>query len=399
MSGRARWWVLGLLLLATIINFVDRQALSLVAPVLRDELALSNTQYGTIVSAFMLGMLVGELPMGWLMDRIGPRRGLALAVLSWSLANAAHAVARTAAQFAAFRFWLGTGECGNYSGGVKVVAQHFPPAQRAFAIGVFNGGSTLGSIIAPPLLLALTMSFGWRWAFLVPSALGLVWVAVWLGTYRSPPAPLEPEAGPPPSTSELLRRRQTWALMLCRALVGPVVQLYIFWMPEYLFRARGLGLREIAAFAWIPYVFGDAGSMAGGAVSGLLMKRGVSLARARAATLLAGAALCLCSAAVAAAPTASLAIAGICVVLFGHYFLSANMFAAVSDMFPASAAARVTALTGIAGGLSGMAFPALTGVLVDHVSYTPVLLLASAMPLAGALALVALSDRFRRVSL
>ncbi len=417
---QVRWWVLGLLLTVTIINFVDRQALSLVAPLLRDSFRLSNTQYGTIVSAFMLGMLVGEFPMGWVMDRFGPRRGLSFAVIWWSIGNALHAIARSPLHFGIFRFWLGSGECGNYSGGMKVVSQWFPARERAFAIGIFNGGSTLGSIIAPPLIMALTLRFGWQTAFLVPSALGFLWVVGWLAIYHPPDrhprissAELRhisegaPSTGPhagrdaesAPSSRSLLRVRQAWGLMLCRFLVGPVVQFYVFWMPEYLYRARGLSLREIGYFAWIPFVLGDIGSMGGGYVSAVLLKRGAPLPRVRVATLLSGAGLCLASAAVALVPTAEVAIAGICLVLFGHYFLSANMFAAISDIFPTAAVARVTALTGIAGGVSGMLFPWLTGMIVDRTSYVPVLFLASVMPLAGVLVLIALGRGFRRVSL
>jgi ACS family hexuronate transporter-like MFS transporter len=397
---QVRWRILALLLLVTIINFVDRQSLSIVAPVLRNELKLSNTDYGFIVSAFLFGMLAGEFPMGWLMDRRGTRLGLSFAVLWWSLANALHAFARTKLQFASLRFWLGTGECGNYSGGMKVVAAWFPPRERALAIGIFNGGSMLGSIIAPPLLGWLTLRYGWHAAFLLPSALGAVWVALWWWQYHPPaehPGLSEAErrhistgrtaARASPPTRALLGQRQTWAIMTCRLLVGPVVQFYIFWLPEYLFRQHGFNLKAIALFAWLPFLFGDLGSIAGGWVAGRLMARGWDATRTRRATMGFGAACCLMSAAVAYSTGAAAAMAFICVVLFGHTFLSANMFASIADMFPPEAAGRVTALTGIAGGASGMVFPLVTGMLVDRVSYVPVFLLAAALPALGCLAL------------
>src|SRR5215831_2388169 len=183
---QVRWRVVALLFLATVINFVDRQTLSLVAPVLRDTFRLSNTDYGVIVAAFQFGMLVGEFPMGWLMDRIGPRIGLTLAVLSWSTANALHAAAQSVVQFRLLRFWLGTSECGNYSGGVKVVSEWFPVSERALAVGIFNGGALIGAVIAPPLVVALTLHWGWRTAFLAPSLLGMGWVVLWLPFYRPP---------------------------------------------------------------------------------------------------------------------------------------------------------------------------------------------------------------------
>jgi ACS family hexuronate transporter-like MFS transporter len=385
-----RWWILALLFVVTIVNFVDRQTLSIVAPILRDDLHLSNTDYGTILSAFQLGMAVGELPMGWLMDRRGARFGLAFAVLSWSLANALHVVAATALQFGLFRFWLGSGECGNYSGGNKIVAQWFPTRERALAIGIFNSASMLGSLIAMVSIPFITLRYGWKTAFVVPSALGAFWVIAWLTVYRKPTRDESDDRTTEslPPLRALLARRDTWALMGCRFLVGPVVQLYLYWTPEYLYRTHGLSLRAIGAFAWIPFLFGDLGSIGGGLVAGRLIARGVPVARTRRLTLLAGAGCCLASAVVAGAHTAGIAIAAICLVLLGHTFLSANMFASISDVFPSGAVARVTGLTGVAGSVSGMIFPWVTGVIVDRASYTPVFWLASLMPLAGVLALL-----------
>lgn len=397
-----RWALLGLLFLVTIVNFVDRQTLSIVAPVLRDDFHLSNEAYGFIVAAFQLGMLVGEVPMGTLMDRRGPRFGLSFAVISWSLANALHATARGAWHFALLRFWLGTGECGNYSGGVKLVSERFPVRERALAIGIFNSASMLGAMIATATIPLVAARWGWRTAFVLPSALGFIWVVLWLAVHPrrrgSTPQPFETDRAQAPTMRALLRVPQTWALMGCRFLVGPVVQLYWYWTPEYLVRTHGLALKSVAAFAWIPYLLGDVGSIGGGWVAAALLGRGVSLAATRRITLLGGAALCLCSLVVARAGSAGMAIAGISVVLLGHTFLSGNMFAAVGDLFPASATARVTALTGLAGGTSGMLFPWLTGVLVDRVSYTPVFVLASAMPLAGVLVLLAFARDFSQVT-
>lgn len=403
LVSNTRWWILALLFLVTIVNFVDRQTLSILAPLLRDELHLSNTDYGMILSAFQLGMAVGELPMGWLMDRRGARFGLSFAVLSWSLANAMHVLARSALHFSLFRFWLGTGECGNYSGGNKVVAQWFPVKERALAIGIFNSASMLGALLATLTIPFIALHWGWRTAFLVPSALGAVWVVAWLAIYRTPSAAQTAmaEGGSvdgqqaAPSTRDLLRRRETWALMTCRFLVGPVVHLYLYWTPEYLYRTHGLSLRAIGFFAWIPFVFGDIGSIGGGWIAGRLIARGVPVARARRLTLLFGATCCLASVVVAAAHTAGLAIAAICLVLLGHTFLSANMFASISDVFPSAAVARVTGLTGVAGSVSGMLFPWLTGLIVDRASYTPVFLMASLMPLMGVTALI-VGVRFER---
>ena len=410
---QVRWWVLGLLFSITIINFVDRQSLSIVAPLLRESLNLSNTDYGIIVAAFQMGMMLGEFPMGSLMDRYGVRFGFTFAVSWWSLANALHAFARSMLQFSALRFWLGTGECGNFSGGIKTVAQWFPVREQALAVGIFNAGTMVGSIIAPPLVVALTLKLGWPAAFLLPSSLGVVWVIAWRWLYRAPEDhPLVTPAErayilegrdsverPAPSNASLLKLRQTWALMACRMLVGPVVQFYIYWLPEYLYRQRGLSLKQIGLFAWVPFLFGDIGSVAGGWLAGRLIRRHYSVTNARRITMGIGAACCLVSFVVVGARTIPGALAGICLVLFGHTFLSANMFAAICDVFPTGAVGRVTALTGIAGGLSGMLFPLLTGVLVDHFSYLPVFSLAAVMPLAGCLLLFTAVRQLRQVTL
>jgi ACS family hexuronate transporter-like MFS transporter len=203
----------------------------------------------------------------------------------------------------------------------------------------------------------------------------------------------------PPSNAALLRLRQTWALMGCRFRVGPVVQFYLFWMPEYLYRQRGLSLKEIGLFAWVPFLFGDAGSIAGGWMAGWLIRRGHSSTTARRITMGLGACSCLRSFAVVGSRSIAGAFAGICFVLMGHMFLSGNMFAAISDVFPNNAVGRVTALTGIAGGLSGMLFPLLTGFLVDRFSYLPVFCLVAVVPLAGVLLLFFSLRSLRQISL
>jgi ACS family hexuronate transporter-like MFS transporter len=410
---QVRWYVLALLFLVTVINFIHRLTLSVVAPVIRTEFHLSNTDYGAIVSAFMFGMMVGEFPVGWLMDRIGVRGGFSFSVVWWSLAAGLHAIARTAMQFSIFRFWMGTGECGNFSGGMKVVAEWFPARERAFAVGVFNAGSMIGSLVTPPLIVWIMLHFGWRMAFVGPSLLGFVWVLVWRKVYRplakhpkvTPEEAAYIRAGQPPVSHVhppnrvLLRHAQGWGLILCRLLVGPVIQFYWFWMPNYLHDVRGLTLVMIGWSAWIPYLFGDVGSIGGGWFAGFMMRRGVSLHRARMITMWSGAACCAMSIGVPMASSAAVAIGFMCLVMFGHTWLSANMFAAISDIYPENAVGRMTALTGIAGGISGLVFPLLTGFLVDKVSYTPVFLIAAFMPAAGVLCLSTMGRKFERIVL
>jgi MFS transporter, ACS family, hexuronate transporter len=407
---QVRWVILMLLFGVTVINFVDRQTLSVLAPIIRDTFHLSNTQYGTIVSWFQFGMVVGEFPMGWLMDRVGVRVGLAGAVLWWSIGNAMHATAGSVWSFRLFRFWLGTGECANYSGGNKVVAQWFPMRERALAIGIFNSASMIGSFIAPFLVIPVAARYGWRMGFLVPSVLGAFWVIAWWVLYRHPDehprlstaeakyiAAGRTESFAAPTNRQLLRLKQTWGLMLCRCWVGPVVQFYIYWMPNYFRDVRHLSVANSSYFNSVTFLFGDLGSVGGGLAAGWLITRGFSVNAARKTTLFSGAGLCLLSFAVPLLNSIPLAIAAISVVLLGHTFLSANMFASVSDVFPDSAVARVTGLTGVASGISGILFPYLTGVIVDRFSYLPVFFMAALMPLAGVLILFGTVDDYRPV--
>jgi ACS family hexuronate transporter-like MFS transporter len=397
----SRWLILAFLLAVTVINFIDRQTLSVLAPKIREMLHLSHEAYGRIVAAFQFGMMSGEFPVGWLMDRWGVRLGLGLAVFWWSIATALHAFARSSLQFGLLRYWMGTGECGNFSGGVKTVNEWFPRAERALAIGIFNSGSMIGAIIAPPLVVFLASHYGYRWAFLLPAIFGACWVPLWWRLYRSTSKEqgLTHGQGQVQEGSSwiLLRYRQSWSVMACRFLVGPIAQFYWYWMPDYLYTVRGLSLRDIGMLSWIPFLLGDIGSISGGWVAGLLLKRHFSVKNARQITMYAGAVLCLGSFAVSFAPTAAHALAVIGIVMFGHTFLSANMFASVTDMFPDEEVGRATGLHGICGGLSGFLFPLLTGFLVDHFSYAPVFALAAVMPLAGVVALFVISRGLRPV--
>ncbi len=385
--NRARWTILALLFSITVINFIDRQTLSILAPKLKESFHFSSTEYGRIVACFQFGMMTAEFPMGILMDRLGARFGYSFAVLWWSIATGLHAIGRSVWTFGILRFWMGTGEAANFSGAMKVVTRWFSDRERTLAVGVFNGGTMIGSILAPPLIVALNQWFGWRAAFVVPAFFGAVWVLCWRRIYRvtaseerAAPNASEPSVA---GSLELLRYRQAWALMLCRFLAGPVMQFYWYWMPDYLYNVRGLSLTAIGAFSWLPYLLGDVGSIGGGWAAGRLLARGVPTSAARRITMFIGAVFCLGSLAVVAAPGAASAIALIGVVMFGHTFYSANFFAAISDLFPVPAVGRVTGLTGVSGGLGGILFPLLTGYLVDHYSYVPAFAIAAILPFAG----------------
>lgn len=391
-----RWWILFLLFAAITINILDRQVLSLVAPVLREQFHLSNTQYGAIVFCFLLGMTLGQIPVGMMMDRIGARIGLAAISVFWSAANMLHAFAGSTFQFGALRFMLGLGECGNYSAGVKVIAHWFPPRDRAFAGGLFNSGSLAGAIIAPPLIVFLTLRLGWQAAFLLPSTIGFVWALVWLRSgHRDAPAaksdtvPLLPLFAVP----------AMWGVVLMRAFGGPVTHFYWYWLPEYLKNERGLSLQMIGIVAWLPFFFGGVGNIGGGWFSGLLMRRGCSVDRARKTAFCLSVALCLVAVLVTVAPNAAAAIALICLATLGINAFAANLMALISDLFPQKVLARASGITGVGDGAMSMLSMLATGIVVDRFSYLPIFVAAGLFPVAALAAFFFLVRKVERVRL
>jgi MFS transporter, ACS family, hexuronate transporter len=391
-----RWLILWLLLLITIINFIDRQTVSVLAPILRASLHLSNTQYGRIVAGFQFGMMTGEFPMGWLMDRWGVRFGLLGAVLWWSAATGTQTLTRSGLQLGLTRFWMGTGECGNYSGGMKAIFGAFAPGERTLAIGIFNSGSMIGSTIAPPMIVFLAQRYGFRSAFLVPAFLGVLWAPFWFLLYRDPAARRRGAAAV--SLKSLLSESSAWAVMMCRFFIGPVMQFYWYWIPSYLYSVRHLSLTQIGIVGWIPFFLGDTGGIAGGWAAGWLQNRGFSTLRVRQITMYSSSLLCLASLAVPYLASTTGAFLLIGVAIMADNFLSANMFGAVTDLFPEQSVGRATGLTGVAGGLSGLLFPLLTGVIVDHHSYAPVFLMVAFMPLMGTVMLFSLGKKYRALN-
>src|ERR1041384_7483516 len=330
-----RWWIVGLIFLATLINYIDRLTISVLSPVITRDLGLTNTEFGGIVSWFLLAYTISQGLSGKLYDRIGTKLGFVCSIVLWSVAAMAHAFARGLASFSAFRFVLGLGEAGNWPGAAKTVAEWFPIRERAFGMAIFNSGAAIGSILAPPLIVWLQLKYGWQTTFILTGTLGFLWLALWLLFYQTPDrhrwitaeerrliregqstadgetgrrgdrakesaASLQetqsfsssPHLSVPPSLKwrDLLRHRQVWAIVLARLLTDPVWWLYLTWLPLYLSQVRGFSLKDIALFAWVPYVAADAGSLLGGWMSGYLISRGWTVNRARKAVIL-GAAL------------------------------------------------------------------------------------------------------------
>lgn len=391
-----RWLILFGLFAITVINFIDRQTVSVLAPLIRQYFHLSDIGYGRIVAAFQFGMMSGELPMGWIMDRWGCRLGLCAAVLWWSAATGTQAIVGTGTKLGICRFWMGTSECGNYSGGVKVVSENFPTRERTLAIGIFNSGPVVGAVIAPPMIVYLAQHYGFRTAFLVPASLGAIWVVFWWFLYRAKKGPaVGVAAAPQVSLGVMLRRSSTWAVMLCRGLIGPVIQFYWYWLPSYLYSAEHMSMKRIGELSWIPFFLGGMGGVCGGWSAGWLQRRGMSTPAVRKITMYSSSGLCLASFIVPFLASLPVSLLIMSVAIFGNNFLSANMYGAITDLFDMDAVGRATGLSGVAAGLTGLLFPLLTGFLVNGGSYKSVFIIAAILPLLGTIALFALAKPYR----
>ena len=403
--ARLRWLILFLLFLSTVINYVDRQALSVLLPTLRSELGISSSEYGTITTLFLTAYTIGQLFAGIVIDRIGTRRGFALSILFWSLAAMAHAFARGLASFGLLRFALGIGEAGNWPAGGKAVAQWFPQQRRAFGMAVFDGSSAVGAILAPPMVAALALYFGWRAAFIVTGALGFLWLAAWWWIYQTPEehrwlsetdraiALQERGAGKARATTfgaalgQIIGWRQLWGLMATRMLATPVWWFYVFWLPDYLSKGRGFTLKEIGMFGWIPYLTVDIGKLIGGAGSDRLLARGHSATFARKSVMVAGALAMAAGVLVVGAQTSAGAITWVCVATFGFGLRSANILALHADIFPTETLATAVGLTGMASSLGGSIFTYTIGLMVDRTGYAPVFGVAGTLALLACVAL------------
>ena len=383
-ASRRRWGVAALLFLATVINYVDRQTLSVLAPVLRDEFQMTNTDYSRIVFAFLLAYLIMQSGSGRIMDWLGTRAGFSLTITWWSVAAMLHAAANSVMSLGAFRFLLGLGEAGNWPGGVKAVSEWFPPKERAFAIGFFNSGSTLGAVIAPPLVAWIALQWGWRSAFLLTGSLGFAWLAFWLLFYRTPPQTFAETNAPRPAWRGLFRFRQVWGLMLARMMADPVWWFYVFWLPEYLKRERDFTLAMIGFFAWIPFLAADAGNLLGGLASGWLVRRGRPVLWSRKAVMAASALLMMAGIPAVLAPQAAASLALISVATFAYSTWAANVLTLPADLFPHQIVASVSGLSGTGAALGGMIFTLIIGAVVDRFSYVPVFVAAGVMPLIAA---------------
>jgi ACS family hexuronate transporter-like MFS transporter len=398
-AGHHRWIVCGLLFAATTINYIDRQVLGILAPDLQQSIGWNEIEYGYIVTSFQAAYALGLLVVGRLIDQFGSRLGYTAAVVLWSIAAMAHALARTPFGFGVVRFALGFGEAGNFPVAVKTVADWFPRKERALATGIFNSGTNVGAIIAPLTVPWIALQYGWPWAFVVTGALGFVWVGFWLAMYASPQTHPRVSAAElayidgdgeaaraPIGWRVLLRCRQTWAFAAGKFLTDPIWWFYLYWLPKFLHDNHGLTLSTIGPPLVVVYLISDVGSIAGGWLSSSLIKRGWSVNRARKTTLF------VCALAVTPIVFGSRvsdlwsAVALVSLAVAAHQGWSANLFTLTSDMFPRRAVASVVGIGGMAGAIGGMLIATITGYILQFTgSYVAV------FALAGSAYLVALT--------
>ncbi len=381
--SRWRWLMIAFAFGATAINYLDRQTLSVAAPVLLEQFHMSNTAYSRVLSGFLLAYTITNGISGPLIDRLGTRLGYALCMAWWSAAAVLHGLARGAWSLGIFRFLLGMGEAGNWPAAVKVVAEWFPEQERALASGIFNSGSAVGAILAPPAVVLILLHLNWRAAFVLVGALGFLWLALWWPAYRTPSVSAnEPKAVIP--VRRLLQTRFVISFTIAKLFLDPVWYFYIFWFPEYLKRARHLDMAAIGKYAWIPFAIAGVGNLLGGWLSGFLIRLNFSVTAARKLSVSGFAALMLAAIPAVQAPAASQSIALISLATLGYTGSLANMLAMPADVFPQQAVASVYGLASMGSGLGGMVFTLLTGWVLDRYSYTPVFIGFGLLPVVCA---------------
>lgn len=394
-----RWWIIGLVGLATIINYIDRSALAIMWPDISNDLDMDKNEYALILNVFLIAYAVGQSVSGKMFDKIGTRAGFVVSITVWGLSTAVHALARGVMSFSIFRILLGLGEAGNWPGAVKSNAEWFPVKERAFAQGIFNSGAAMGSIVAPPLIAVIWLAIGWKMTFVLLGLLGIVWVIPWLLINKAIPSKhpwiteeeknhilsgLEEKQkdveGEGLSMKEILSHKESWAVLVSRFFVEPIWWLFVGWMPLYLADVYGFNVKEIGFFAWVPYVGAAIGSLAGGYYSGRLMINGASVDKARKRTILVGCIIMFLGliATILTGDTPEKFVGIVALVLFGFQFVISNIQTIPSDLFNGKSVGSLAGLGGTVGIFSVIIMNFLVPVITDHSSYTPIFIMIAA---------------------
>lgn len=397
-TGHLRWGILLLLFFSTVINYLDRQVFSVLAPEIKTSLLLTDSGYALIINLFNIGTILGLLFSGPFMDRFGSRLGFTIAIIVWSVAGGATALAPSLFAIAACRFFLGLGESGNWPAASKAVAEWFPAKERALAMGIFNGGVSIGAILAPFLVpFVVLLTGGWRWAFVITAALAIPWVYFWRRMYyptdrhpRVTASELELVNRDRVKTAqrrsyEVLKTKPFWGIFGARMVTSPVWFFISYWIFNYLHKEFGFNLVKMAAVAWIPFATADVGNILGGYLSGKLIARGMAPARARKILMGAGAVLMVSCGFTALARTPFVALALISLLTLAWGIWVSNMLGLVSDSFASAQVGTVMSWTGLGQYAGATIFTWFIGYALDHfgLGYAPVFLAAAALPLIG----------------
>jgi len=396
-----RWWMIGLIMLGSINNYLTRSTLSVAAPTVLKDLHITTQQYSWIVGAFQ-GAIMAQPLCGYVLDVAGLKIGFAIFATAWALVNMAHGLAHSWQALAGLRGLLGLNEGSANPAGMKATAEWFPARERGLAGGVFNIGASVGSMVAPPLVVWAILRYNWQAAFLITGGLGLVWVALWLLLYQSPekhPALTGEERdyisagqekflrgdGTRPSVVKILGHRNFWGIALPRFLADPTWGTLTFWLPLYLNTVRHMDLKQIALFAWMPFLAADFGCLFGGVVSMAFQKYGnFSLINARRSAFTVGACLMLGVGFAGTVESPYAAVALLSLAGFAHQTLSVTVITMASDLFRKNEVATVAGMAGTCGNAGLLLFSLAIGVLVTRIGYTPFFVCLGLLDLLGA---------------
>lgn len=403
-----RWIVLALLFAATAISYIDRQTLSVIAPVIRDDLGITNADYGYLITCFLFAYTIMQSVTGWFIDRFGTRTGFAVIMGWWSIATILHAFGDGLTSFAIYRILLGAGEAGSWAACVKAVSQWFPVRERGLANSVWGSGVSAGQIVSVPLIAWITIALHWRVAFVVTGLFGLLWLAAWLRYFRDPVqeqastavtalshrhySEVEPISTGRTSYLQLLKSRNVWAIFLARVLLDPCAWFYNYWTPNYLSQSTGFTMQEIGRYAWIPFAFQGLGLLLGGFMSDWLWRRGVRLFYARFSVMIVAVLLAVPALLLSQKVSVGAVLATISVAMFGFGLWAPNLMTLIGDSFPRSVVGSVTGLSGVGAGMGGMFFMFITGEVVEKFGFGPIFVAAATIPILAILVLYTLFD-------
>lgn len=391
-ASRLRWTIAVLLFASTTINYIDRQTLSVLAPYLKIEFRWNNADFALIVIAFRAAYAIFQAVSGRLLDRLGTKKGLSLAVLWYSAAAFATSLAAGLRSFAALRFLLGAGEAANWPGAAKAVAEHFPESERGVAVAFYDSGSAVGGAIAPLLVIWLYQRFGtWRPAFWITGALGLIWLIFWRAIYREPETVREKKVAQRPSWASLLRKKETWGIVLGKGLTDPVWFFITDWFAIFL-TSRGFRIENTLAGFWIPFLSADLGNFAGGGLSSYCIRRGWNVIKARKLVVVLGGIGMVMLIPVIWISNFAAIIALFSLATFSYAAWSTMALVLPADLFPSEVVASVSGLSGAAAGIGTILSTLIIGLVTDRYSFEPVLIGASLIPVVATILVLVLVE-------